>query len=323
MAANVSETSVMHAVVLDPSANGKFVLRTVPRPEPGPGVPLIRVAAFSLNRGEVRDALAAPSDGTRLGWDIAGTIERAATDGGSPPAATRVVALDSGAGWAEFSAVPNIMLAPLPAGVSFEQAATLPVAGLTAWHALRKGGQLRGKRVLVNGASGGVGSLACQLARHLGAEVVAAIRDGRQETFVRKMGAERVAVGPDLSAAKPMGPFHLILESVGGPSLGAALGMLAPGGTCVLFGVSQATEVTFDAATFYRTGATTLYGLALRNEFQHETPSAGLERLLALTAEGKLSPPVEVTAPWTRIAEIAAGLMERRFLGKAVLTPKT
>ena len=323
MAASVSEPSAMCAVVLDPSAKDKFVLRTVPRPEPGPGVPLIRVAAFSLNRGEVRNALAGARDDARLGWDIAGTIERAATDDGSPAAGTRVVALDSGAGWAEFSAVPNIMLAPLPSRVSFEQAATLPVAGLTAWHALRKGGELGGKRVLVNGASGGVGSLACQLARHLGAEVVAAIRDARQETFVRKMGAERVAVGPDLSAAKSMGPFHLILESVGGASLGAALKMLAPGGTCVLFGVSEASLVSFDAGAFYRTGATTLYGLVLRHEFQHETPCAGLERLLALTAEGKLSPPVEVMAPWTRIAEIAAGLMKRRFVGKAILTLNT
>jgi len=94
MAANVPATSVMRAVALDPSASGKFVLCTVPRPESGAGVPLIRVAAFSLNRGEVRNALAEARDGARLGWDIAGTIERSATDGGSPPAGTRVVALD-------------------------------------------------------------------------------------------------------------------------------------------------------------------------------------------------------------------------------------
>jgi len=171
--------------------------------------------------------------------------------------------------------------------------------------------------------SGGDGSLACQLARHLGAEVVAAMQDSREETLVRRMGAERVAVGPDLSTAESMSSFHLILESVGGASLGAALGMLAPGGTCVLFGVSDASEVRFDAATFYRTGATTLYDLVLRDEFQHESPSAGLERLSGLTAEGKLSSPAEVTAPWTRIAETAAGLMEHRFLGKAVMTLKT
>jgi len=94
MAANVSQKSVMRAVLFDPWATGKFVLRPVPRPEPGPGLPLIRVAAFWLNRGEVRNALAEARDGARLGWDIAGTIERSATDGGSPPAGTRVVALD-------------------------------------------------------------------------------------------------------------------------------------------------------------------------------------------------------------------------------------
>ena len=71
MAANVSQKSVMRAVMFDPWATGKFVLRTVPRPEPGPGLPLIRVAAFWLNRGEVRNALAEARDGARLGWDIA------------------------------------------------------------------------------------------------------------------------------------------------------------------------------------------------------------------------------------------------------------
>jgi NADPH:quinone reductase len=309
----------MKAIVVAAEGFRQLAIREVVRPEPQPSEALIRVRAISLNRGEVRNALSYGHDGARLGWDFAGVVEKAAADGGGPGVGARVAGLDPIGGWAEFTAVPNAMLATIPEGVSFAQAATLPVAGLTALHALGKGEALRGQRILINGASGGVGSFACQLAHTDGAYVVGAIRDPAHESFVRRLGADSIALGPDLSAAKSQGPYHLILESVGGASLSAALGMLAPGGTCVVFGVSQSAEVKFDAGTFYRTGATTLYGLMLHFEFQREMPNVGLARLLKLIAEGKLTPAIEVEAPWTEIASIAARLMHRQFVGKAVL----
>ncbi|HUA36599.1 MAG TPA: zinc-binding dehydrogenase [Candidatus Binataceae bacterium] len=319
MADTASKAAPMRAVTFDNNAPSKFVLREFPRPTPGPGVPVIKVASFSLNRGEVRTALTNAQNGARFGWDIAGTIAESATDGAWPPAGTRVVALDPGGGWAEFSAVPTPFLATLPDSVSFAQAATLPVAGLTSLHALARGGDLSGKRVLINGARGGVGSVACQIARHMGAHVVAAIRDEGHEAFVRSMGADTVAVGANLSGARAHAPFHLILDSVGGASLGAALTMLAPGGTCVLFGVSESETVTFDAGTFYRTGGATLYGVTLRHEFQREMPAAKLAQLVAMTAEGKLKAPIELEASWTEVADIARKLISRDYSGKAVL----
>src|SRR6202008_775002 len=95
--------------------------------------------------------------GRTVGWDIAGVVERAAADGSGPPEGARVVGLVWTGGWSERAAVPTRQLAELPDAVSFEQAATLPVAGLTALHALQIGGFCLGKRVLVIGASGGVG----------------------------------------------------------------------------------------------------------------------------------------------------------------------
>jgi NADPH:quinone reductase len=319
MATSESQSKTMRAVTVDAREPRRLVIDQVPKPQPGPGEVLIRVAAFSLNRGEVRNALAGGRQGARLGWDIAGTIERAAADGSSPPAGARVVAIDAIGGWAEFTTLPAIMLAPIPPQVSFAQAATLPVAGLTALHSLRRGGELKGKRVLVSGASGGVGSFACQLAHFYGAQVVAAIREPSQGSFVKSNGANLFAIGSDLSAARPHAPFDLILESVGGASLGAALTMLAPGGTCVVFGVSESSEVRLDAGAFYRIGGTTLFGLMLNFEFQHEPPSVGLAYLAGLVAEGNLKPAIEVEAPWTEIDRIAKDLMNRRFLGKAVL----
>ncbi|HEX8261079.1 MAG TPA: hypothetical protein VF558_12380 [Rubrobacteraceae bacterium] len=107
--------------------------------------------------------------GFNPGWDLAGTVERTAADGTGPRAGARVVGLLPSGAWAELVAVPTNSLAELPESVSFELAATLPVAGLAALYALEKGGGLIGRSVLVTGASGGVGNFGIQLARLSGA----------------------------------------------------------------------------------------------------------------------------------------------------------
>jgi NADPH:quinone reductase-like Zn-dependent oxidoreductase len=309
----------MRAVVVAKDVSGGLALRDVPAPKPAAAEALIKVAAISLNRGETRRALSMAENGWRPGWDLAGTIEQAAADGSGPKAGTRVVGFLPEGAWAEFAAVPTRALAPLPDAVSYAEAATLPVAGLTALYALAKGGLLLGRPVLIGGASGGVGSFACQLARLSGAHVIAAIRDKKHEAVVRRLGADAVAIGPDLSTAASQGPYHLVLESVGGPSLTAALRMLSPGGTCVLFGASGAAETTFDARELFRIGGASLYGLILFEEVQREAPNIGLARLARLIADGKLKPAIEVEAPWSEVAEVAQRLIERKFTGKAVL----
>ena len=304
------------AVVVDPSAPGRLVIAPVADPAPERGEAVVRVRAISLNRGEVRRAGMAAA-GWRPGWDLAGVIDAAAANGSGPRVGARVVGVVTEGAWAERVAVPTNALAELPDKVTFAQAATFPVAGLTALHALAKGGVLLGRRVLVTGATGGVGDFAVQLARLAGAHVTASVRREDQTAAVRALGAHDVIVGDTI----PPSPKHdLIVESVGGRTLGTALGALQRAGTCVTLGVSAGAEVTFDARDFFVAGRTTLYGLYLFTELLSEPASVGLRRLAELVVSGQLAPHVSLERPWTEIAHVAQDLIARRFPGKAVLT---
>lgn len=311
--------SNIRAVVVDPAAQARLRLGDVPMPTPQAHEALVRVAAVSLNRGEVRRSQAAAA-GWRPGWDFAGVVERAAADGSGPKEGTRVVGLLRMGAWAEVVAAPTEAIAPIPDGVDFTQAACLPVAGLTALHALEKGGLLLGRSVLITGASGGVGHLAVQLARASGAFVVGAARQESHRDEVVRAGAHEVAIGDDLAAsARRWAPYHLVLESVGGKSLTAALSMLREESTCVTFGSSGGAEVTFDVSEFYPLSSARLMGFLLFHELRREPASVGLSRLLTLVADGRLKPHVAVEGDWEQVGELAGRLMERAYTGKAVL----
>jgi NADPH:quinone reductase len=308
-------TSSNLAVVVDPDAPGRLVIRSVPEPVPDRGEAIVRVRALSLNRGEVRRSGMAAA-GWRPGWDLAGVIERAAADGTGPEVGSRVVGFLPEGAWAQRVAVPKNALAVLPDKVTFSQAATFPVAGLTALLALGKAGPILGKRVLVTGATGGVGDFAVQLARLGGAHVTASVRRADQAPAVRTLGAHDVIVGDEI----PRSPKHdLIVESVGGKTLGSALAALERAGVCVTLGVSASAEVTFDAREFFVTGRSTLYGFYLFTEFGNEPASVGLRRLAELVAAGQLMPHIGLERPWKEIAQVAQDLIARRFPGKAVL----
>src|SRR5499433_533999 len=310
----------IRAVVVDPSASGRLAIREVSLRGPDRDEVGVRVTAISLNRGETRRALQVAEPGWRPGWDFAGVVETGAADGSGPKPGTRVVGILPSGAWAERVNCRTHAVAALPDAVSDAQAATLPVAGLTALHALRQGGLLLGRRVLVDGASGGVGHLACQLAAAAGAFVWGHVRRDEYRATVAEWCGERVAVGRELAAAKPHGPFWLILDSVGGSAVGAALGMLQPNGTCVVFGVSAAGTATIESRDFFGAGGTRLYGLTLFHELMSvERAGIGLRLLAELIAAKKLQPQIAVEAPWSEIGAVARRLIDREFSGKAVL----
>ena len=314
-------SNTIRAVVVDPAIEGRLVIREVPAPAPTPSDALIRVKAISLNLGETRNALTEAPAGWRPGWDFAGVVEQSATDGSGPKVGRRVVGMMFQGAWAEYVAAPAGFIAELPASLSFQQAATLPVAGLTALYGLERNGPIKERKVLITGASGGVGLFGCQIARDAGAHVVALVRRAEREKLARDAGAHDVAIGEDATPAAKFGPYHTILESVGGNVVAQALTMLAPDGMCVSVGVSASPQATVDVRALMRGGGVSWYGFYLGYEFRRESASSGLTRLAKMMTEGRLKAPIDLEAPWEKISEVAAKLYrDRAIAGKAVLT---
>ena len=294
----------MRALVADGSG---VSLAEAPDPQVDASHALVEVKAVSLNRGEVR-RLPARKPGTIPGWDVAGVL----SDG------TRVVGLADEGGWAELAALPKDRLAVLPDDVSFEAASTLPVAGLTALRALEVGGPLLGRRVLITGAAGGVGRYAIQLAHRAGAHVTGVVRNAERGEGLRELGADEL-----ITELEPEGePFDLLLESVGGASLAAALTRVAPAGhgrglRRLLAGAHHLRRLGL-LRPRRRRGSTAC--ACSTSSARHRSGVRDLTLLVDELAAGRLDPQIDLVTSWQDVDTAIDALMDRRVAGKAVLT---
>jgi NADPH2:quinone reductase len=299
----------IRALIVDPSAPEALRLTEAPEPMAGSSQVLIDVHHVSLNYGDLNDARSGrvPA-GAVLGSDAAGVVAQSAADGSGPEAGTRVVALAQGA-FADRTAVEVDSLAEVPQSVDLADAAALPVAGLAALRALRAAGPLLGRRVLITGASGGVGRFAAQLAARAGAHVIASVGSVARGEGLAAKGADEVVVG----LAGLDQPVEVVLDNVGGPQMVEAWHLLAPGGNLQSIGWASGEPAVFPP---YSTVGSPKSLSSFLNEGE---AGADLATLVRLVADRSLSVEIGWRGRWERIAEAVEVLRGRRLNGKAVL----
>lgn len=302
----------MRAIVFDPDAPRKFAFAEKPDPKPtAPNQLLMEVKAISLNFGEVYYGDNADSPGDIPGWDSAGVVVIPAADGSGPPAGARVVGADWSQAWAQQRVLASDNVALIPDSLDFETAAALPVAGVTAVQIIRRLGAVMGRRVLITGASGGVGRLAVQLAARAGAHVIAAVGGTERGAGLRELGADEVVVG-----LQGVEPVHAVLEHVGGAMLAEAITLLTDGGTVISVGAASGQPTTID----FEAERMTMKRRHIETFMAQWPVGQDLQYVADLTARGQLDAQVGYRDSWDNLDLAIDALLGRRVAGKVALT---
>ncbi len=311
----------MKAVVF---SRGEVTWADRPDPEPGPRDILVRVEAAGLNRADLlqRAGHYPPPHGIpddQPGLECAGVVEVAGKAVERFRPGDRVMGLLAGAGQAELALFDERVAMPVPDACSTVEAGGFPEAFATAYDALfAQAGLTIGDRVLVTGAGGGVGMAGAQLAVAGGATVVASVRHDELRAGVGGLGTTSVA--PDEAFA--LGPFDIVLELVGGPSVPEALAALAPRGRIVVIGVGAGTVTRLDLGLLMHRRAT-VRGSTLRTRSLEDKAVLARQlknHVLPLLGAGMLRVVVETTYPFEKVAEAYERFETGHKFGKIVLT---
>jgi NADPH:quinone reductase-like Zn-dependent oxidoreductase len=329
----------------------KFVYEETPDPEPSHNEVLVRVKACALNHLEAWAAKAPPGTAFPrpriLGSDVAGIVEAlggavSGWEAGAPVmlhpgischqceaclngrdnlcSSYRLVGQGSDGGLAELVAVPAVNLIPKPENLSFEEAASIPLTFVTAWHLiLTRAGLRRGETVLVNAAGSGVGVAAIQVAKLHGARVIASAGSQPKLDKARELGADEVVNYNTQDLAEEVRRLtggrgvDLVVENVGGVIFEASLRALARDGRLVTCGATAGSDATLNVTRLF---------------LQHQTVLGSFmgtkgELLAAIPyfASGHLKPVVDRVYPLSEIRKAVQRMLNREQFGKIVLVP--
>ena len=301
----------MKAAVYSKAEAGKALeIRDVDQPRPKDNEVLLRVRAASVNPLDWR------MKSERPGVDLAGEILAVGNNVAQFKPGDAVFGGGKGA-FAEYACARESKLAPKPEGVSFEQAASVPIAGLTALQALRDEGHLQsGQKVLINGAAGGVGTFAVQIAKSFGAHVTG-VCSTKNVGLVRSLGADRVIDYTREDFTNDLGDYELFLDNVGNRNLSAMKRVLGPSGKCVIVGAPKRMSGVFTwlVKVFARS-------LLLRENFKFVMANINRDDLTTLgelITAGKVTPVIDRQYPLSKAADAMAYAEEGHARAKVVI----
>ncbi len=333
----------MRAVVMT-SHGAPDVLEVQQRPDPvvGPGQVRIEVGAAGLNFAEVMARMGlypdAPKPPSVVGYEVAGTVAEVAGDVSTVAIGDRVMAGTRFGGHAEQVVVSAGETIPLPAALSFEEGAAIPVNYSTAYAALISYANLQpGERVLVHAAGGGVGIAATQIAKKHGAEVWGTSSPSKHEA-IRGFGVDHALDYTADGWERGLAPFDIVLDALGGASFKRSYALLRPGGRLVAYGASSV--VTGDKRNLIKAAPQALSmvrGFSLLDQLSASKSVIGLNMLTlwddrgtlepwvtplqGMLADGSIKPVVFEAVPFDRAADAHRIIQERRNVGKVVLVP--
>jgi len=325
-------------------------VRETPDPIPGQGQVRVRVRAAGLNFAEVMARMGLYPDAPKLpavmGYEVSGVVDAAGDGVVAPALGTRVLGLTRFGGHAEAVVLPATQALPMPEGMTFEEAAALPVNYVTAYHMLFEVGHLReGQSVLVHMAAGGVGIAALQLARSVPGVTIFGTASAAKHGVIRSEGCHHpidyrtVDYATEVSRLTGGKGVNLVLDPLGGTDWKKGYRLLRPSGMLVMFGfanivhgerrnllhvISQGLRIPRFSPLALMNDNRAVAGVNIGHLWgEEELMTREIRDLLELYREGAVKPLVDSTFPFQRAADAHRRLVERKNIGKVVLVPAT
>ena len=297
---------------------GKLIYCDVEKPVPGDNELLVKTVAVSVNAADYRSMKMGLIPKKKIfGADIAGKVESAGKNIRHFKPGDEILGDLSGygfGGFAEYAAAPEKAFVLKPAQISFEEAASLPISGITALQALRdKGNIKKQQKVLIVGSSGGVGTFAIQLAKYFGAEVTAVCSTKNVEQTI-SLGADHVIDYTKEPFTQKYGDIDLILANNANYPLNTYRRVLNPGGICVMVGGTLSQIFKFMALGWLLSLGSRKFRFLAAKSNQKD-----LEFMAKLIADGNIKPVIERIYPLEKTAEAMNYLGEGHAKGKVVI----
>ena len=297
----------------------------VGNPTPGPNEVLIQVAATAVNRADLlqREGFYPPPEGASPipGLELSGRIIEVGSVVENWKVGDLTCAIVTGGGYAQYAVVPVGALMPIPQGIDVISAAALPEATCTVWSNLfMLGGLRQGERVLIHGGASGIGTMAIQLAKWIGAEVITTASASKHDvcTF---LGADRCIDYHTQDFANEVNAIDIILDVMGAPYLAKNMHVLAPNGRLVVIGLQGGRKSEIDLGQLLAKRisliGTTIRGRSLSE--RNAITTSTVAHVWPLIDKGEIKPVVDQYLPWEHVIEAHQVLEEHRNIGKVIL----